>query len=217
MIAIEPSGKRLTVLRILDLTHTRIPNIIMLTGSSSIPARFCLNCGTRLEVGELEHKQRAFCPRCGHIHYGQLKVGAGAIIERDGQLLLLQRTSEPFAWHWNLPAGYVEVDESPAQAVVREVYEETDLQVEVVALDDVYFFGDDPRGNGILIVYECHVIGGELSASTEGVNPTYFPRNRIPDKLAGGGHNQAVRAWQEHSRTGRNADEQLIDKQKRDK
>ncbi len=166
--------------------------------------RFCLNCGTPLEIGEFEHKQRAYCPKCGRIHYEQLKVGAGAIIEQDGQLLLLQRTNEPFKSHWNLPAGYVEIDESPAQAVLREVCEETGLQIEVVGIDGIYFFNDDPRGNGILIVYDCRAIRGQLSESPEGTNPTYFSRDHIPDELSGGGHNQAILAWKDRSQIRKN-------------
>jgi len=157
---------------------------------------FCPTCGTPLELREYERKQRLFCPKCKRIYYRQLKVGAGALIKRDGDLLLLQRTTAPFRHCWNLPAGYAETDESPVQTVVREVHEETGLQVEVEGLVDVYFFDDDPRGNGILIVYECRVTGGDLIESSEAVNPTFFPWNGLPENLAGGGHDQAVRAWQ---------------------
>jgi ADP-ribose pyrophosphatase YjhB (NUDIX family) len=41
-----------------------------------------------------------------------LKVGAGALIEHEGRLLLLKRTQAPFKGCWNLSAGYVESDES---------------------------------------------------------------------------------------------------------
>lgn len=157
--------------------------------------KFCAHCGTVLEWKEFEQKQRPFCPRCQRIYYAQLKVGAGGLVEQDGRLLLLQRTRAPFKGCWNLPAGYVEIDESPVQAVVREVYEETGLQVGVEGLVGVYFFSDDPRGNGILIVYECCPVGGELSATLEGVEPTFFMASDIPRNLAGGGHDQAIRAW----------------------
>ena len=63
----------------------------------------------------------------------------------DGCLLLIRRTHEPFGEQWNVPAGYVEIDEDPAHAVVREVYEETGLPVEIGRLVNVYFFNDDPR------------------------------------------------------------------------
>lgn len=159
--------------------------------------KFCTNCGASLVLKEIDQKQRACCPRCGSIHYEQLKVGAGGVIEQDGKILLLKRTHAPFADCWNLPAGYVEADESPAQAVVREVYEEVGLQVEVVDLVDVYFFQDDPRGNGIHIVYRCNVIGGVLTESDKATAPTFFASKNIPPNLAGGRHDQAIRAWQE--------------------
>jgi 8-oxo-dGTP diphosphatase len=124
-----------------------------------------------------------------------LKVGAGALIERDGALLLIRRTDDPFRGCWNLPAGYAEADEAPLETVVREVHEETGLRVAPESLVDVYYFDDDPRGNGILIVYKCRSVGGILRASRESVDPTFFGASEVPKDLAGGGHNQAILAW----------------------
>jgi ADP-ribose pyrophosphatase YjhB (NUDIX family) len=157
--------------------------------------KFCGNCGTSLVRRVFEHRTRLYCLKCGQIHYDQLKVGAGGLIECNGKLLLLQRTKAPFEGCWNLPAGYVESDESPPQAVIREVNEETGLVVEVEELIDVYFFADDPRGNGILIVYKCKSVGGKLTASAEGDNPTYFEGRDFPGVLDGGGHDQAILTW----------------------
>lgn len=157
--------------------------------------QYCPDCGTRLELRESEQRQHSFCPQCQRFHYVQLKVGAGALIERDGSLLLLQRTQAPFQGCWNLPAGYVEEDETPLETAVRETYEETGLRVEVKGLVDVIFFADDPRGNGILILYACTLVGGQLSASQEAVNATFFTVGELPENLAGGGHDQVVNAW----------------------
>ena len=157
--------------------------------------QYCPDCGARLELRESEQRQRSFCPQCQRFHYVQLKVGAGALIEKDGRLLLLQRTQAPFQGCWNLPAGYVEADEAPLETAIRETYEETGLRVEVKGLVDVIFFADDPRGNGIFILYACTPLGGQLSASQEAVNPTFFAVSELPENLAGGGHDQAVNAW----------------------
>lgn len=159
--------------------------------------KYCPNCGTRLEVQVHENRPRDFCPACRRIHYQQLKVGAGAIIEKEGKLLLLQRTGQPFKGDWNLPAGYVEADENPRQTVVREVLEEIGLEVEIDGLLDVYFFQDDPRGNGIPVVFKCRITGGEHTASDEANVYRYFARDELPVQLAGGGHNQAITAWQQ--------------------
>lgn len=158
--------------------------------------QFCSRCGFPLETREIEQRQRLFCSQCRHVYYEQLKVGAGAYIEQDRKLLLFQRTKAPFERCWNLPAGYVEVDESPEQAIVREVREEVGLQVRIADLAGVYFFDDDSRGNGILIVYRCVIVGGKLAESSESVQPTFFAHTDIPLDLAGGGHNQAISDWQ---------------------
>lgn len=163
---------------------------------SSPKTRYCPNCGSQLELRMYENRPRDFCPTCQRILYQQLKVGAGAVIEHDGKLLLLQRTRQPFMGDWNLPAGYVEADESPYQAVVREVLEEVGLEVAVDRLLDIYFYADDPRGNGILVVFKCRVTGGELRTSDEAKAFHYFAGDDVPGQLAGGGHNQAISAWQ---------------------
>jgi ADP-ribose pyrophosphatase YjhB (NUDIX family) len=164
--------------------------------------KYCTNCGTLLEKRLFEERERAFCPQCQQIQFRQLKVGAGGLIERGDRLLLLQRNHVPFQGCWNIPAGYAEHDEDPSQTVIREVREECGLHVQVERLVNVYFFADDPRGNGILIVYKCHPIDGELKSTKEGLHPTFFTREEIPENLAGGGHDRAILAWK--SATNRN-------------
>jgi ADP-ribose pyrophosphatase YjhB (NUDIX family) len=157
--------------------------------------KYCPECGRPLSIPEVEQGNHILCSDCGYEYFAQLKVGAGAIIERDHKLLLLRRSQEPFKDSWNIPAGYVEADESPEEAVIRETREETGLTIGGVNLENVYFFSDDPRGNGILIVYTCKVVAGAVSGSSEGYSPAYFSRENIPDHLAGGGHNQAIARW----------------------
>ncbi len=157
--------------------------------------RFCPMCATPLVHRAVDERERAMCPMCGWIYYAHLKVGAGAIIERDGRLLLLRRARDPFRGCWNLPAGYVEADESPPAAAERETREETGLLVRAESLFGLYFFTDDPRGNGILIVYCCRVRGGSLRESREGHDPTFFARDELPIALAGGGHDRAIADW----------------------
>jgi len=68
---------------------------------------------------------------------------------------------------------------------------------EEAGLSGVYSFADDPRGNSIPIVYRCRVAGGEAGESAEGTSPAFFSPGEIPAGLAGGGHDQAIRAWAE--------------------
>lgn len=59
------------------------------------------------------------------------QVAVGAIIQRDGELLMVKRAQEPAAELWSIPGGRVEAGELLADALRREVLEETGLSVEV--------------------------------------------------------------------------------------
>ncbi len=160
-------------------------------------ARYCMRCGAATERRYLEHegRERAVCPQCGWVHYPHLKVGAGVLIERGGRLLLLRRAHPPWPGAWNLPAGYVEIDEPPEQAAAREAREETGLEVRIVRLVDARFFADDPRGNGLLLVYRAEVVGGQLRAADETDAVAFFAPAELPADLAGGAHDVVIRAW----------------------
>ncbi|MFC2029532.1 NUDIX domain-containing protein [Chloroflexota bacterium] len=130
--------------------------------------------------------------------YRQLKVGAGVLIELDSQLLLVQRgdAADAFPGTWNLPAGYCESDEAPAITAEREATEETGLRVRAGRLRGAHFFDDDPRGNGVLFVYDAQVEGGELRCDgLEAQAARYFSPEAVPKALCGGGHDKAIAAW----------------------
>ena len=118
------------------------------------------------------------------------------LIERDNQLLLLQRSHEPWKGSWMLPAGYVEVDENPQDAAHREVLEETGLIVESSEFNHFYCFADDPRGNGIAFVYTAKIISGEINLNGESSAAGYFRWQDIPTDLTKGGHDQIIAEWQ---------------------
>ncbi|NMB87645.1 MAG: NUDIX domain-containing protein [Chloroflexi bacterium] len=156
---------------------------------------YCFRCGTMLQQVELDGREREQCPICGWVYYAQLKIGAAGRIVRDGQLLLVQRAIAPWKGCWYLPAGYVEVDESPDQAAERETYEETGLRVHSTGLAGLYFFDDDPRGNGLLVVYDCEVTGGEICSTPEAMRIGYFRADHLPEPLAGAAHERAIHDW----------------------
>jgi len=57
-------------------------------------------------------------------------IGVGAVIIKDGKILLEKRKNEPGKGKWSIPGGLVELGESVEQTVIREVKEETGLEVE---------------------------------------------------------------------------------------
>ena len=99
-------------------------------------------------------------------------VGVGAVIVQDGRVLLVRRKHEPLAGQWSLPGGAVEVGETLEACLVREMREETGLDVSVGPVIEVLDrITHDETGrvlyHFVLVDYLCWPIGGELCASSD--------------------------------------------------
>jgi len=106
--------------------------------------------------------------------------------ENDLKVLLIQRDLEPFAGRWALPGGFLRLDETPEQAALRELQEETGLTK--VYLEQLYTFGEvdrDPRERIITIAYYALVrlSDHQVQAATDARNAAWFAVDDIP-KLA---------------------------------
>jgi mutator protein MutT len=95
---------------------------------------------------------------------------AGVVVDR-GRVLLVRRGSDPGKGNWSLPGGVLELGESLAEGVAREVREETGLTVEPVELvellDRIYREGDRVRFHYVIADYLCRVVDGELQAASD--------------------------------------------------
>lgn len=144
----------------------------------------------------LEGRLREVCSHCGWIYYEQLKATAGLMVEREGEILLVKRSQEPWKGAWYLPAGYLESDESPEQGALRELKEETGMDAKILSLAGVYYYDDDPRGNGLLIVYKGFPISTSFKLSDECEDCSYFTKTAaLSLPLAGIAHQLAINDW----------------------
>ncbi|MBM3131065.1 MAG: NUDIX domain-containing protein [Chloroflexi bacterium] len=121
------------------------------------------------------------------------EIGALAtIFDAQGRVLLVHQTYDGNKWAW--PGGGVEPNESPWDAAVREVKEETGLEVEIARLVSVYHFTDR---NGLGFQFLCRVVGGQLHADGAEISEARFfdpaelpmpmtqpARQRLADALA---------------------------------
>jgi ADP-ribose pyrophosphatase YjhB (NUDIX family) len=98
-------------------------------------------------------------------------VGVGAVIVKDGRVLLIRRGHEPMKGHWSLPGGLLELGESLAEGVAREVREETGLTVEPVELiellDRIHRVGERVQYHYVIADYLCRVAGGAIQAASD--------------------------------------------------
>jgi ADP-ribose pyrophosphatase YjhB (NUDIX family) len=115
------------------------------------------------------------------------KVAVAAIVGNDrGEILLTQRADSGV---WLYPVGWADVGYSPAEVAIKEVYEETGIEVEVVSLVAVFDglrlgFARLPMYS---IAFHCRVLGGELKGHPlETRQVGFFSREDLPWPLAGG-------------------------------
>ncbi|MDP6410140.1 MAG: NUDIX domain-containing protein, partial [Planctomycetota bacterium] len=119
-------------------------------------ARFCPLCSSALAIREVGGRPRPRCLECRFVLYeNPASASAGLVLDPDGRVLLVRRAIEPFKGLWAIPAGYQEADEDPPAAVVREVREETAIDVRVVRLVDLIHVPDDARKPANVAVYLC--------------------------------------------------------------
>ncbi len=110
-------------------------------------------------------------------------IGVFGIIKDDkDRFLLCLRNDYDFR---NLPGGGLEKWETPWEWVIREVKEETWLNVEVVWLAGVY---SKPEKDEIVFLFECKIIGGKITLNSEAKDIQYFsfqeiPKNTLPKHI----------------------------------
>jgi 8-oxo-dGTP diphosphatase len=158
---------------------------------------YCPRCAHPLEDRFLFGRTRRVCPGCGFIFFRDHKVATGVLVEQDGRVLLVRRAVDPKRGWWCIPSGFVEYDEVPEEAAIRECKEETGLDVRLIGLLDVYHYRSDFRGSGILIVYRAEVVEGELWPGDDASEARFFSPAELPQEIAFASNCEALRRWQQ--------------------
>lgn len=96
------------------------------------------------------------------------KLTVDIVAPMEVGIVLIRRKNEPFKGQWALPGGFVDIGETVEGAAVREMKEETGLDVELVRLVGVYSEPDrDPRGHNVSVAFLASIVGGEMKADTD--------------------------------------------------
>ena len=111
-------------------------------------------------------------------------LGIGALIFDRGRILLVERGREPLKGYWSLPGGVLEIGETLEQGIIREVREETGLEVEPLKMLEIFerIIRDSqgaPEYHYVLIDYVCRVTGGSLRAADDASRVAWVPRRLL--------------------------------------
>ena len=159
-------------------------------------AWFCSNCGAPL--GE---EPPTTCSACGAQHWRTPKPCGGALLVRDGRLLLARRAIEPWLGHWDIPGGFCDQREHPRDAAERELYEETGMRGRATRLLGMWL--DDYAGGEVClnIYYEMEPAGdGEPEPVSDEVSELrWFAPDELPlDEISFPAHcREVLRSWRD--------------------
>jgi len=150
--------------------------------------KFCSECAHPVEliVPAGDNRPRYVCVNCETIHYQNPKMVLGSIPvwERDGELkiLLCKRAIEPRYGYWTLPAGFMENNETTAEAAMRETQEEAGANIE---LGNLFTLLNVSRVHQVHMFYLATLLDLNFAPGEESLDVKMFTEAEIPwDDLA---------------------------------
>ncbi|HEC96325.1 MAG TPA: NUDIX hydrolase [Euryarchaeota archaeon] len=109
------------------------------------------------------------------------KVAVDGVVIKDRKILLVKRGKDPFKGKYALPGGFVEYGERVEDAVIREVFEETNVKVKIKDLLGVYSDPNrDPRGHVISIAFLLEYVSGEPAGGDDAAEASWFDIDNLP-------------------------------------
>ncbi|MEC5289713.1 NUDIX hydrolase [Aurantimonas sp. C2-6-R+9] len=135
-----------------------------------------------LRTPEDDDLPRKICDTCGFVAYENPKIVVGSVVRHDGMILLCKRAIEPRKGFWTIPAGYLELNETPEDGARREAREEAEASLTIERLLAVYAV---PRISQVQLIYRARLAEATIAAGPESQAVDMFAFDAIPwDELA---------------------------------
>lgn len=129
----------------------------------------------KVPVGD--NRERLVCPDCEYVAYENPKVVVGVVATWEDKLLMCKRAIEPRLGFWTLPAGFMEMGESPEEGAAREAWEEACAELEIVDLLAVYSL---PHISQLQLFYRARLLSPDVSPGAESQEVGLFELHRLP-------------------------------------
>ena len=164
--------------------------------------QYCSECGQPVtrSIPDGDNRLREVCTGCGTVHYQNPKIVAGCVPEYEGQILLCRRAIEPRRGFWTVPAGFMEMGESVADAALRETWEEALAKVDIGPL---FAAVDVIHAGQVHVFFSGTLPRPEFGAGTETIETQLFRAEDIPwSELAFPSIRIALEQYLDNRRTG---------------
>lgn len=147
---------------------------------------YCPKCKSVLDK---KQHQLIVCGQCGfHFYFGPHLANAVILENEHHEILLVKRKSEPKKGFWDLPGGFVEIDETIEESLHREINEELNVGITdfkyISSAFDTYLY-NKIKYHTLCVVFSAKIISGQIRPADDVSSITFFPESRIPyDRIA---------------------------------
>lgn len=124
-----------------------------------------------------DNRERLVCPDCEYVAYENPKVVVGVVATWEDKLLMCKRAIEPRLGYWTLPAGFMEMGESPQEGAAREAWEEACAQLEIIDLLAVYSLSHISQ---LQLFYRARLTSPDVSPGVESQEVGLFAFDDLP-------------------------------------
>lgn len=157
----------------------------------------CPTCGTIMKIHD---KNLVVCPSCDHHEYNNPRPTNGVIFENEkGEILLVGRKYDPKKGYWDIPGGFVNIEETMEESVKREVKEELNISLKkftyLCSKRDRYQYKGQ-NYHVLMFVFVSKDSLQDVSIGDDVSDVKFFPKDKIPfEKLAFDGVKEAIKDY----------------------
>ena len=143
--------------------------------------RYCPQCKATLGKTRHEGYSRLACPKCGWINYENPLPSVAALVRNPrNEILLVKRGVEPSKGRWALPCGFIEIEETPEEACLRELWEEAGVKGKIVRFIGLHSQDSKLYKNVLVIGYEVEAKKGTPRPGSDSEDVKFVPYEKLP-------------------------------------
>lgn len=155
----------------------------------------CHFCGSPLTKKHIEGAMRLFCTTCNvPIYENPIPATCLVVVDDNDRLLLVKRSVDPKKGFWCLPGGFMELGETPEEAALRELKEETGLSGQIQMLLGVTSNTSEQYHTVLMVGYLIKDYSGSLEPGDDAADAAYFKYDELPE-IAFQSHMKFIRIY----------------------